>query len=215
MQDTIKIFNAKENNLNVILSSGMSSFSEMDRAVEILKSNSLNSLKILQCTSEYPCRPENVGLEKIQEFSLRYKVETGFSDHTLSESIPAIAVYSGARIIEKHFTLSKLAYGSDAKNSLEPKEFARMVRYIREAEALLSSPVAKVTDDEYIINMKHIFEKSLVYKLTLPKGHVLKYEDFAAKKPGTGMQTKEYKNLIGKILKHSVNKDQLVSLDDI
>ncbi len=202
-------------NVNVILSSGMSSYDELDLAVKILKLGRINSLTVLQCTSEYPCPPENVGLEKIGEFKDRYDVNSGLSDHTLSEAIPAIAVYAGAQIIEKHFTLSKLAYGSDAKNSLEPVEFKRMTQYIREAEAIVSSPVKKSVNREYILNMKRVFEKSLVFKSDLPSGHVLTTDDFAAKKPGDGLPTRYYKEFIGLSLKNKVFKDQYVSEEDV
>ncbi|WP_415902804.1 N-acetylneuraminate synthase family protein [Neptuniibacter sp. QD29_5] len=206
---------AKNDGLDVILSSGMSSIDELDEAVDILKSNPSNTLQLLQCTSEYPCPPQNVGLEKIKEFGDRYNVSVGFSDHTLSEAIPALAVYAGAIIVEKHFTLSKQAYGSDAKHSLEPEEFSRMVKYIREAETVLQSRVDKATDTVYIANMKQTFEKSLVYKASLDRDHVLCYDDFAAKKPGDGIATKSYTDFIGKKLKKSVVKDQPVSFTDI
>lgn len=201
--------------VDVILSSGMSSYDELDEAVEILKGGQIKSLSLLQCTSEYPCPPESVGLEKISEYRKRYKVPVGFSDHTLSESIPAISVYAGAEIVEKHFTLSKLAYGSDAKNSLEPIEFKKMVQYIREAEVLINCSVEKNASSEYLVDMKKIFEKSLVYSKGLSAGHTLTYEDFAAKKPGNGLSTKDYRELIGRTLVREVNHDELVQLSDV
>ena len=204
-----------EKKLDVILSSGMSSFDEIDHAVHILQSGKIRSLTVLQCTSEYPCAPENVGLENIEIFKSRYKCNVGFSDHTLSESIPALAVYAGATIVEKHFTLSKLAYGSDAKNSLEPNEFSRMVRYIREAEAVLNSKSNKQVDSDYIANMKTVFEKSLVYSTNLTAGHILTYDDFSAKKPGDGLPTRSYTKLLGRKLRCNVSYDQRVSMDDV
>ena len=203
------------NNINVILSSGMSSIEELDYAVDTLKSGKISSLSLLQCTSEYPCPPEAVGLENINIFKKRYNVEVGFSDHTMSESIPAIAVYAGASIIEKHFTLSRLAYGSDAKNSLEPEEFKRMSRYINEAKLMRASLYEKSNSSEKIQNMKHIFEKSLVYAHALQKGQTLKYSDLAAKKPGNGLPTKFYTELIGKKITRNVLKDEQVKLDDV
>lgn len=200
--------------VDVILSSGMSSFEELDRAVDILRGGEITSLTVLQCTSEYPCPPANVGLENINLFKSRYKCDVGFSDHTLSESIPAVAVYAGATVIEKHFTLSKLAYGSDAKNSLEPNEFERMVRYVKEAEIIAKSKRNKGEASEYISNMKSIFEKSLVYSSDLEPGHTLVYADFAAKKPGNGIPTCSYTDLMGRKLKNAVYYNQRVSMDD-
>ena len=201
--------------VNVIISSGMSTEIELDRAIQVLKAGHINDLTVLQCTSEYPCPPEHVGLDRIMHFKNRYSCEVGFSDHTLSESIPAIAVYAGATVIEKHFTLSKLAYGSDAPNSLEPEEFKRMVRYISEAEVLLNSDYDKNEGNHYIDYMKTVFEKSLVYSTDLQEGHVLCYDDFAAKKPGDGLPTCKYSNFIGGVLKRAVDKDKKVELGDI
>lgn len=202
-------------NVDTILSSGMSSFEELDHAVKILKTGNNKSLSVLQCTSEYPCQPENVGLENIEIFKQRYACKVGFSDHTLSESIPALAVYAGAEIIEKHFTLSQLAYGSDAANSLEPAEFARMVTYIKEAFSVRESKQAKGAASEYISNMKTIFEKSLVYSGALESGHVLEYKDFSAKKPGDGLPPRTYTKLLGRTLKVDVACDQRVAMDDV
>lgn len=206
---------SKKQNLEIILSSGMSTLDELDRALDIISSEASHKITLLQCTSEYPCPLEDVGLEKINEFKERYNVPVGFSDHTLSEAVPALAVYAGATIIEKHFTLSKLAYGSDARNSLEPSEFKKMVEFIREAEAIMGSQVNKDSQTDYIKNMKTTFEKSLVYRSNLPEGHQLTYEDFAGKKPGNGLPTRDVYKFIGERLKANVQVDQLVSEKDI
>jgi len=125
----------------VILSSGMSSWDELDRAVAVFKDK--EKLTILQCTSEYPCKPENAGLNVMLEIKERYQCKVGFSDHTLGIGVPLTAVVLGATLIEKHFTLSKLMYGSDAKNSTEPEEFKHMVDNIRAAELAITSKIDK------------------------------------------------------------------------
>jgi sialic acid synthase SpsE len=99
----------------VILSSGMNTWEEMDEAVQALSDNGCKDLIMLQCTSEYPCPPENAGLNIMLEMKEKYNVPVGFSDHTLGSAVPITAVVMGAVLIEKHFTLSQLAYGSDAK----------------------------------------------------------------------------------------------------
>lgn len=205
----------KKKNLDIILSSGMSTLTELDHALEIISREKSHKITLLQCTSEYPCALDNVGLEKIVEFKERYNVPVGFSDHTLSLAVPAMAVCAGATVIEKHFTLSKLAYGSDAKNSLEPTEFRTMVDFIREAEVIIGSQVNKDLKSDYIQNMKTTFEKSLVYRFNLPCGHKLSFDDFAGKKPGIGLPTSDVYTFIGRILKDNVVKDQLASTEDI
>lgn len=214
MSNILLLNELAKHDVHVILSSGMSSIKELDIAMDILKKGNSRTLTLLQCTSEYPCPPETVGLNNINFLNERYNVPVGFSDHTLSESIPAIAVYAGATVIEKHLTLSKLAYGSDAANSLEPDEFKRMVGYISEAVILSQTHTKKETSSDYISNMKVIFEKSLVYSQDFKAGHVLRYEDFAAKKPGDGLSTNEIYSLIGKTLKKDTFFDEKVNHED-
>lgn len=191
----------------IILSSGMSSWEELDLAVETLRSNGCKDLAILQCTSEYPCPPENAGLNLLQEIRSRYQVEVGFSDHTLGTAVPVASVILGAVIIEKHFTLSKLMYGSDARNSTEPEEFKRLVDDIRTVERALSSYVDKDKKVKDLLNMKRIFEKSIVASKDLKSGHIVSYEDLAYKKPGDGIPAREYKDIIGKKILFDMKAD--------
>ena len=108
----------------VLLSSGMSDWAELDRAVEALRPG--GPLTVMQCTSAYPCPPERAGLNLLAEMRARYGLPVGFSDHSdgLTTAIAAAAL--GATVIEKHFTFSRLMYGSDAANATEPDDFARL-----------------------------------------------------------------------------------------
>ena len=126
----------------ILLSSGMSTWDELDRAVKLVRAHH-NLLTVLQCTTEYPCPPERVGLNVMPEMRDRYGVSVGLSDHTLTIYAPIAAVTLGAQVIEKHFALSRRMYGSDASHSLEPGEFAEMVQGIRAVETILASPVDK------------------------------------------------------------------------
>jgi len=192
----------------VLLSSGMSSWEELDCAVEVLQINGCNDLVVLQCTSEYPCPPSEAGLNVLDELKERYKnIEIGYSDHTLGVSIPIAAVIKGAVVIEKHFTLSKNMYGSDAKNSTEPAEFKRLVNEIRDIEIALMNSVNKNEKAKRLKNMKLTFEKSIVSARKIEKNSKIYFLDLAFKKPGNGISAKEYKKLIGKEIKVSVEKD--------
>ncbi|MDP6426239.1 MAG: N-acetylneuraminate synthase family protein, partial [Dehalococcoidia bacterium] len=102
----------------VFLSSGMSDWNELDQAVDIFKKKC--ALTVMQCSSVYPCGPEQVGLNVITEIKERYDCEVGFSDHTLGFSAAISAVALGSTVIEKHCTFSRHMYGSDAKHSMEP-----------------------------------------------------------------------------------------------
>jgi N,N'-diacetyllegionaminate synthase len=199
----------------VFLSSGMSSWDELDEAVATLRNNGCRDLTILQCTSEYPCQPENAGLNLLAEFRKRYDCAVGFSDHTLGTSIPVAAVVLGASVIEKHFTLSKLMYGSDAKNSTEPDEFRRLVSDIRSVEKAIHSAVDKNVKVKELANMKQIFEKSIVASRKLHEGDILRFEDLSFKKPGDGLPARMFTTLIGKRVSKDINKDEKITLDKI
>jgi sialic acid synthase SpsE len=197
----------------VILSSGMSSWEELDRAVAVFKDK--DKLTILQCTSEYPCKPENAGLNVMLEIKERYQCKVGFSDHTLGIGVPLTSVVLGATLVEKHFTLSKLMYGSDAKNSTEPEEFKHMVDNIRAAELAMSCKIDKDEKVKDLGNMKFVFEKSIVSAKELAAGHVISAADLAYKKPGDGIPAKEYKNIIGRIVKSTIPANEKIEYSQL
>mgnify|MGYP006103566053 CR=1 FL=1 len=221
--DNIKIASGEITNLpliekaaqsakKLIISSGMSSWVELDSAMR-LACGKCKQVTLLQCTSEYPCPPEHVGLNVMQEMRDRYGVKVGISDHTLSIAAPIAAVALGATVVEKHLTFSRSMYGSDAKNSLEPNEFQEMVRLIREVDTMLSSPIDK-SDLSSFENMKNTFEKSLVAKSNIEAGSILTQDNIAFKKPGTGLSPSKMDEIVGKKLIAKVSKDYQFKLED-
>lgn len=199
----------------VLLSSGMSSWVEIDKAVETLQSNGCKELVVLQCTSEYPCPPEESGLNVIDEIRQRYdNIEIGYSDHTLGVAVPLAAVIKGATVIEKHFTLSKKMYGSDAMNSTEPEEFKRLVDEIRQIELALNNNVNKDEKVKSLKNMKITFEKSIVSACTIKQSAIIESSMLVYKKPGDGIPASKYKQVIGKKLKKTVEKDHKFIWED-
>ena len=183
----------------------MSSWSEIDVAVKILKKN----YSILQCSSIYPCPPEKVGINIIHELRKRYNCSVGFSDHTLGFSAAFAAASNGASIIEKHFTLSRQMYGSDAKNSMEPNEFEFLSKNLKEIWKIMKHPVDKDNLKDYK-KMKKIFEKSVVAAHDLNVNKILKKKDIVFKKPGSGIRAFNYKNFIGKKINKFVKKNTLL-----
>lgn len=196
---------------SVYLSSGMSSWSELDAAV-----NALNDCKlvIMQCTSMYPCPPESVGINIIQDMSRRYNHQLGFSDHTSSISAAICALSAGATVFEKHITFSTSMYGSDALNSFEPDQFTQFVSELRFAATTLQSTVNK-NDISPFREMKSIFEKSVVTSRALKSGHVISLSDLAFKKPGTGIPASQYQTLIGRSLVKDLPGNSLLDLSDL
>jgi N,N'-diacetyllegionaminate synthase len=224
--NTYKIASGEVNNIpllekiaktgkRVLLSSGMSSWAELDEAVEALQSNGCKDLTVLQCTSEYPCPPEQAGLNVLNQMRARYKdVQIGYSDHTMGVAVPLAAVIKGASVIEKHFTLSQKMYGSDAMNSTEPDEFKRLVDEIRQVEVALAHEVDKDEKVKSLGNMKMTFEKSVVSLGSINECDIIEFKHLAFKKPGDGIPARDYKKLIGKKLNKSVEKDYKFKWDD-
>ena len=183
----------------------MSSWAELDDAVKVLQNSKVKDLIILQCVSEYPCLPENSGLNVINQIKERYdNVKVGYSDHTIGLAVPIAAVSLGATVIEKHFTLSKKMYGSDAVNSTEPHDFKILVDEIRKVDLAIASNIDKDAHVKKLKNMKTIFEKSIYASRDLPKGTKITFDMLSFKKPGTGIPTKFYKDFIGKKIKKSI-----------
>ena len=195
----------------VLLSSGVSDWGELDRAVDLLRDEV--PLTVLQCSSIYPCAPENVGLNVIGEMRERYGVPVGFSDHTLGFAAPFAAAALGATTIEKHFTFSRLMYGSDAKHSMEPQDFRILCTGLREIWSMVANPVNKGDNTRYG-DMKRIFQKSIVTARELPAGSILTREMLAFKKPGDGIPASDYQSLVGRRLRQALPADHQISAKD-
>jgi N-acetylneuraminate synthase len=192
----------------VLLSSGMSSWRELDEAVAAAGP----ATTVFQCTSAYPTPPERVGLNVLAELRERYALPVGLSDHTDDVHACLAAVVLGAAAIEKHFTLSKQMYGPDAALALEPDEFAELARGVRAIEAMLTSPVDK-DDIEPHREMKRVFEKSVVAVVDIPAGATLNRSMLAAKKPGTGIPAAKIDELVGRRVALPVAADSVLTED--
>ncbi|MEM7086964.1 MAG: N-acetylneuraminate synthase family protein [Bacteroidota bacterium] len=184
----------------IIISSGMSSFEELDATVHFLKRHDAQ-FSILQCTTSYPTQPEDFGLNVIQELKVRYEVPVGFSDHSASVATGIAAVALGAEIIEFHVVISRDEFGPDVTSSLTMEEAKSLVDGIRSISTALQHAIDK-SDNSRFTELKNIFEKSLAVNKDLSKGHVLTFQDLEAKKPkGYGIDASQYETVIGKTLK--------------
>lgn len=186
----------------VILSSGMSSYIELDNTVAFLKARNV-TFSILQCTTAYPTQPENYGLNVIQELQNRYNVPIGFSDHSAKTATCIAAAAMGAKILEFHVVFDRQLFGPDSKSSLTLAETKDLVKAVRSIAIALSNPIDKNNTAEFIA-LKQIFEKSLAVNKDLPKNHILTFDDLESKKPkGYGVDARRFQEVIGKAL----NKD--------
>lgn len=191
----------------VILSSGMSSWTELDAAVKVLRDNGCEDLCVMQCSSVYPCPPEKVGLNVLFEMKQRYGCALGLSDHTMGNAAAVLAAGIGVVMAEKHFVLSSDMHGSDAGHSIDPEGLKNYVLQIREAEKILNCLVDKDVAVRELSDMKYIFEKSIVAACDIEAGTVIEENMLAFKKPGDGIRADEYKSILGRKLNVRVNKN--------
>jgi len=198
----------------VILSTGMSSWKELDNATEILTRHKCN-YSILQCTTAYPTTPEQWGLNVIKELRERYNVAIGFSDHS-GEIFASLAAASlGAEIVEFHVVFDKQIFGPDATSSLTIEQVKQLVRGIRQIEAGNANPVTKA-DTERFTELKNMFEKSLAVNRAVKAGEVITAEMLETKKPkGHGINASDFRSVLGKTFKHDLEKWSFIKPEDI
>lgn len=183
----------------IILSSGMSSYAELDETIEFLQRYG-NPLSILQCTTAYPTKPEEWGLNVIGELKNRYELPIGYSDHSGDIYACLAATALGAEILEFHVVFDKEMFGPDAKASLTIPQIKALVNGVSQIQNSLEHPVNKHVNSDFL-TLKNLFEKSLAVNKNLKKGDLLQKEDLEAKKPkGKGIPASMYQKVIGKKL---------------
>jgi len=198
----------------VILSSGMSSFDELDRTVAFLHERNVD-FSMLQCTTAYPTKPEEWGLNMIGELKQRYGVPVGFSDHSGDIFASLAAAACGAEILEFHAVFDKRMFGPDTPASLTMDEIARLVEGVKQVEVARLSPVDK-SDNARFGELKRMFEKSLALNKALPQGHTISFDDLEAKKPkGYGIEASRWQEVVGRKLRRSKDAWAFLSEEDI
>jgi N,N'-diacetyllegionaminate synthase len=198
----------------IIISSGMSSFLELDKTVEFLKSKKAN-FSILQCTTAYPTNPEQYGLNVIQELKERYQVSVGFSDHSAKVATGIAAVALGAEIVEFHVVFHRDMFGPDAIASLTLEETKQLVESVNEVYIAKNTRVDK-NENQNFEELKTIFEKSLAVNKYLPQGHIITFQDLESKKPrGFGISAANFNDVIGKKLRIDKSKWDFLNEEDL
>ena len=198
----------------IILSSGMSSYSELDQTVAFLKERNVD-FSILQCTTAYPTQPEQYGLNVIQELKNRYNVPVGFSDHSAKTETCIAATALGASILEFHVVFDRQMFGPDSKSSLTISEIKDLVISVRNIATALSNSIDK-NNNEIFSSLKQIFEKSLTVNKDLSKNHILTFNDLESKKPkGLGIDASRFQEIIGKALNKDLKQWDFLNESDL
>ena len=196
----------------IILSTGMSNISEIKKALKTLMINGAKkkNITLMQCTSAYPVPYEEINLNTIATLRDIFKLNVGFSDHSLGVQASIAAVALGAKVIEKHLTLSKKLKGPDHKASLVAKEFKFMVQGIRIVEKALGDKIKKVTKSEK--KNIYIVRKSIVASIKIKKNEKFSVFNITCKRPGTGISPLFFKKLIGKKSIKNFNENDLITI---
>ena len=190
----------------ILLSSGMSSWRDLDQAVEIITKHG-NPLVVFQCTTAYPCPPEKWGLNVIGELRSRYGCPVGLSDHSGEVTASIAAVALGATFLEFHVVYSKQQFGPDSKASLT---FPQTKQLVRATDDLWRASQVSIEKDHLADELKDtrvLFSKSIVSARRLKAGQVLQATDLEYKKPGDGIPAERFQSIIGKRLMTDVDQD--------
>ena len=197
-------------NTKIIFSSGASKMSDIKNCLKFFKNKNSKKITLLHCNSEYPTPINDLNLNVIKTLKKKFKINIGFSDHSISLIAPAIAVSCGATMIEKHFTLNNKLKGPDHSSSLNPKNFKIMVQNIREAELSIGSSLKKITKSEKKNFL--VIRKSVVANRIIFKNEKFTELNITTKRPAGGIPASKYFEVIGKVAKKKFKVDEKIKI---
>ena len=198
----------------ILLSSGMSSFAELDAAIAQVQEADLPVL-LFQCTSKYPPKPEDIGLNMLETFRERYGIPLGLSDHS-GTPFPGIAAATlGVDMIEVHITLADNVFGPDVPVSLNPDKLKMLVDGVRYVEAVKAAPVDKDMMADELSRMRKIFGRSLTVTRDLKAGSVLSWDDLSSKKPGYYILVENIHDALGKTVQRDYQAGEFLKEEDL
>ena len=196
----------------LILSTGMATLGEIEAALDAceIAGTPRSRITVLHCNTEYPTPMQDVNLRAMCSIRDAFGVAVGYSDHTLGIEVPIAAVALGATVIEKHLTLDRNWPGPDHKASLEPDEFAVMVRAIRNIEQAMGDGIKRPSPSE--AKNKPIARKSLVAARSIKAGERFTPENLTAKRPGTGVSPMRWDTAMGRTATRDYGADEMIEL---
>lgn len=197
----------------IILSTGMGTLSEIDKALNLIFQTGNKEVIILHCISIYPPKDDIINLNNMFMLKETFGLPVGFSDHTIGTSISLAAIAMGAKIIEKHFTLDKNLPGWDHKVSANIEDMKVIINEGKRIIKAKGNYARFVSNDE--IEQRKSYRRSAVAKQHKKKGSVLLDCDIDFKRPGTGIKPDELKYIIGRKLKRNIKEDEFINWEDL
>ena len=194
----------------IILSTGMSTLSEVESAVNAIEDAGNQQLVLLHCVSNYPADPEDINLRAMGTLQLAFQYPVGYSDHTLGTHVSLASVALGACVLEKHFTLDKTLPGPDHLMSLDPTELGGMIASVRSVESALGTGRKSPVDAE--TSTKEVAQKSIVAARDIPEGKYLEPSDMTLRRTGAGLSPTYLQQIIGRKTSHPISANQVITL---
>ena len=187
----------------IILSTGIAALEDIELALDACRRMGNHQIALLKCTSSYPAPIDEANMCMIPEFGRKFNVVPGLSDHTIGSSVPIVATVLGAKIIEKHFILDRSIGGPDASFSMDEKEFAEMVKAVREAEKAIGKVDFTLTENK---KKGRDFSRSLYVVEDIKAGEVFTEMNVRSIRPGFGLHPKYLKEVIGMVAKEDLER---------
>jgi len=198
----------------IILSTGLSTTTEITTAVNYVQQAN-NPLALLQCTSQYPCSPERLGINVINQFRESYHCAVGLSDHSGTIYSGLAAAAQNIQVLEIHMTLSREMFGPDVVASITSQELKSLVDGIRYIEKTANHPVDKSIPDAEATPLREIFMKSLYSSQNITAGEKISLQHLVAKKPGTGIPVNKIETIVGLTANKNIEKNTMIKREDL
>ncbi len=196
----------------MVISTGIATMDDIELAVGTCRKVGNNDITLLKCTSSYPAPIEEANLCMIRDFTKRFGVKSGLSDHTLGSLAPSLAVAFGAVMIEKHFIMDRAIGGPDASFSMDEKEFRQMVKDVRTAEQAIGSVSYELTDRQ---KAGRCFARSLYVAEDMKAGDVITEKNVRSVRPGYGLLPKYLPEILGMHVTKALQKGDAMKMEYI
>lgn len=187
----------------IIISTGIAYPEDIELALKTCIEEGNEDVILLKCTSAYPSPYEDINLKVIPDMAEKYDLLTGLSDHTMGSAVAVGSIPIGAKVIEKHLTLRRADGGPDGAFSMEPEEFKEMVDNIRIVERALGKVTYELTAKQ---EKSREHSRSLFVIKDMKKGDVITEDNVRSIRPGFGMHTKYYEEILGKKVNQDIEK---------
>lgn len=197
----------------VILSTGKAYMSEVDQAVSWIRGEGNDQIILLHCTASYPASYESMNINAISSLRDRYSCLVGLSDHNMENITAVAAVALGAKVIEKHFTISRTMNGPDHAFALEEDGLKELVTFVRKTELAMGSGVKEPDESEKVGRERG--NRSIHVKRKMLKGEIIKLDDITIKRPGYGIKGKHLYEIVGRKLRNQVEEDMWLQMEDL